>query len=61
MSTKTRWQYCIARKPDMATPEEMNELGAMGWELVSHTVTAQHLGGTSMHYLTFKRPAHDPA
>lgn len=61
MSTSTaRWEYCSLRPPRGPTKQEavdpteqLNELGADGWEL-TETITYDG-GGTK--YLILKRPA----
>ena len=56
----TRWEYHCLRPPRQETKkeasdptEELNELGASGWEL---TDTVDYTGGGTK-YLVFKRPA----
>ncbi|MBV0902553.1 DUF4177 domain-containing protein [Haloarcula salina] len=61
-SDRTTWEYETLRphrgstKKEAVDPkDELNELGAEGWELVD---TVEYVGGGTK-YLLFKRPAAD--
>jgi len=49
------WEYAIMRGDFEPRIAQLNEMGAIGWELTTYVVTAAHLGATSKHILTFKR------
>ena len=52
-----RWEYETRTLVDNSMWDyDLNDLGAQGWELVSHSITAPNSSYTSIrHYYTFKR------
>ena len=52
-----KWQYKTVKLTDRSMFEsDLNDLGAKGWELVSHSITSNNSSYTSiLHYYTFKK------
>jgi len=53
-AARVRWEYKNIAVKGNTADEEMNKLGAEGWELVAATVTSS--GFTFSYNLSFKRP-----
>ena len=52
-----KWEYKTRTLKDMSMFEsDLNDFGANGWELVSHSITSNNSSYTTiLHYYTFKR------